>query len=182
MKRKKDTYLRRTLHLLPFRGFLRIFMTSSNFINIVLVISLIATASYFIAIYSPSPLTHLNTSALNRKQDHSFVDIWANKPVIVKIIPESEVKTFHNKMERGNKVDFREDLELQLTPPIITAWAYELGFALSEGFFGFNCYCVSVSKFFYAYTQYISHSQLLKDILDKRLMPADNFIMNFMNY
>ena len=134
-------------------------MTSSNYITIVLIISLIATGSYFIAMYSPSPLTILNTSSTqNREQDPAFTDIWANKPVFVKIIPESEVKTFHNKMEIGNKVDFREDLELPLTPPIITAWAYELGFALSEGFFGFSCYCVTLSEFFCAFSHNISHS------------------------
>ena len=67
--------------------------------------------------------------------DENSPDIWAREMVLVKAIPENERDTFVKKtlVEKLNQSDTREDYELLLTPSIITVWAYELGFALTEG-------------------------------------------------
>ena len=78
-----------------------------------------------------------NESCLKTKcvYDAKSPDIWAREKVIVKIVPENETDTFVKKtlMDNFNKSDIREEFELLLTPSIITVWAYELGYALTEG-------------------------------------------------
>ena len=67
--------------------------------------------------------------------DEKSPNIWAKEKVSVKVIPENEVDTFVRKrlLERIIENDTREEFDLLLTPPMITVWAYELGFALTEG-------------------------------------------------
>ena len=67
--------------------------------------------------------------------DEKSPNIWAREKVRVKVIPENTVDTFvkKNLLERVNDNDTREEFDLLLTPAIITVWAYELGFALTEG-------------------------------------------------
>ena len=82
-------------------------------------------------------LENVNETCLTVKcvYDEKSPDIWAREKVLVKVIPENERNTFTKKgiMAKFNESDTREDFELLLTPAIITVWAYELGFAITEG-------------------------------------------------
>ena len=83
-------------------------------------------------------LDTVNDTCLKQEcvNDTGTYNIWAREKILVKKIPENEVKSFKRKTElnESNVTDTREDLEVLLTPPIITVWQYELAFALSEGF------------------------------------------------
>ena len=65
-----------------------------------------------------------------------YRNVWEREKVLVKVIPNNETKTFTKKRHLGktNQKDTREEIELLLTSPQITIWAYELAFGLSEGF------------------------------------------------
>ena len=60
--------------------------------------------------------------------------IWTPERVLVKKISEKELNSSSKKPIGSKLDDAGEDLELTLTPPIITVWQYELAFAISEGF------------------------------------------------
>ena len=67
--------------------------------------------------------------------DEKFPNIWAREKIHVRVIPDNEVEKFKKKtlVERMSENDIRKDHAMLLPPPIITVWAYELGFALAEG-------------------------------------------------
>ena len=74
----------------------------------------------------------------NCEYDESSPDIWSRKKVFVtarKFL--GNVHNFNSSNESSDKNSIISDnesrVELFLTPPIITKWVYELGFALSEG-------------------------------------------------
>ena len=63
--------------------------------------------------------------------DKTLPNIWSSKKVIVKAISGGNNFTEGNMSDEIEKDGYEYDL--QLTPPIITIWVYELGLALSEG-------------------------------------------------
>ena len=69
-----------------------------------------------------------------RRTDH-LGDICKREMINVKLIPESETKIFQKNTRSKNlgTIDTRGDLKLPLTAPLITAWVYELAFALTTG-------------------------------------------------
>ena len=86
----------------------------------------------------------------------SSPNIWARQKVMVKIlqnhtengdIPE-KLGNISLNLKKQNDASYNEThFELLLTPPIIMIWAYELGYALSEGIFFFIY--ISVSHNYY---------------------------------
>ena len=78
--------------------------------------------------------------------DEKSPNIWAREKVRVKVIPENTADPFvkKNLLERVNDTDTREEFDLLLTPAIITVWAYELGFALTEGMCLWNVNFISL--------------------------------------
>ena len=79
--------------------------------------------------------------------DESSPNIWARKKILVKKVQQHiEEKSNPAKydsissgfMETNATINNETHIEFLLTPPIIMIWAYELGFALSEGTFSFD--------------------------------------------
>ena len=76
-------------------------------------------------------------------------NIWARQKVMVKIlqkhikkgdIPEKYGSISSNIKKLNGVLHNETHFELLLTPPIIMIWAYELGYALSEGIRIFSVY------------------------------------------
>ena len=76
--------------------------------------------------------------------DEASPNIWARRNVIVKKVRNQNPIKKESKSDKydSTSADFKKSnvtwhnethFELLLTPPIIMIWAYELGFALSEG-------------------------------------------------
>ena len=74
--------------------------------------------------------TCLNVDCFYNK---SSPDIWAREVVSVRMINESVTNNFTRVWGVEKTDEVAQFIPLQLTPAIITVWAYELGFALSEG-------------------------------------------------
>ena len=94
----------------------------------------------------PKPLrygtyvTSINETCLQNDctYDESSPDIWSRKKVFVTARKFLGNVHNYNSSDEGsdqNQIisDNKTRVELFLTPPIITKWVYELGFALSEG-------------------------------------------------
>ena len=87
-------------------------------------------------------LNHYGTYIENRNEtclnvdcfyNKSSPDIWAREVVSVRMINESVAKNFTKAWGEEKTDDVAQFIPLPLTSAIITVWAYELGFALSEG-------------------------------------------------